>query len=266
VRVGLSALEEAGALRRHYDVPDRMTLLPSNHGDAAYRDFLKQSELTPGEPATVPFVDFCAYVGLHPATAEAHLLQWQAQGSLDYMPQGRKALVTLVRPAPEGLKERVKAQVERSAALLEQQADDVFNYARSRRCRHGHIAAALGGVERRKCESCDICGATCVPASTLSQPEEREISDLILLAVGKRGIGKLRLVRLLRADRKATETDQTSPQFGSLRMVGETKLLDAIERMVVEQMLVEEEYASGAMVVKVGPSAAKRQRELDTHW
>ncbi|MGL4651808.1 MAG: RecQ family ATP-dependent DNA helicase [Caldilineaceae bacterium] len=266
VRVALSALEEAGALRHHYDVPEQMTLRVGAQGDAAYRAFLAACGLTPGEWYTVPFADFCHAAGLELATAEAQLLDWRADRFLEMTPQGRRTLLTLVRPAPANLKERVTQVVERFKVLQEQQVEEIYAYARTRRCRHGHLAAALGGKERKKCSSCDACGAVTLPATHLVAPSDDQVEELILLAVGRRSLGKKRLARLLRGDTEATPADKNSPQYGSIKLLTESKVLDAIERMVVAEMLVVEELESGAVVVKVGPRAARRQKELDTRW
>ncbi len=266
VRVALSALEEAGQLRHHYDVPDQLSIRLGSRGDEAYCAFLDASGLEPGAWQTVPFADFVRSAGLDVATAEAQLEGWRGHRFLDFSVSGRRTLLTLADPPPADGRERVQQIVERFAALQEQQVEEIYAYARTRRCRHGHLSTALGGVERKKCASCDNCGGVVLPATQLVAPDAAEVEDQILLAVGRRSIGRVRLARLLRGDGEATESDKRSPQYGTLRLVSESKLLDAMEAMVATRLLVIEELESGAVVVKVGPSAARRQKDLDSRW
>lgn len=266
VRVALSALEEAGQLRHHYDVPDQLNIRLGSGGDEAYRAFLDASGLEPGAWQTVPFADFVRSAGLDVATAEAQLEGWRGHRFLDFSVSGRRTLLTLADPPPADGRERVQQIVERFAALQEQQVEEIYAYARTRRCRHGHLSTALGGVERKKCASCDNCGGVVLPATQLVAPDAAEVEDQILLAVGRRSIGRVRLARLLRGDGEATDSDKRSPQFGTLRLVSESKLLDAMEAMVAARLLVLEEFESGGVVVKVGPSAARRQKDLDSRW
>lgn len=239
VRVGLSILEEAGLLRRHYDAPRAVAVrLTDDRRDAALHQFAQALKMQRGQMAEGAYLDVAAATGIAPTELEARLLQWQADGGISVRTNGREALVTILS-APTNATARIEGLIDRYDAIQEQRVTEIFAYARTRHCRHGHLAGYLGGQARTRCANCDNCGVQSLPNLHSSLPDEQKQRAVVLSALNEQSWGRRNLVRLLRGDAEIGERGQRSSQFGKLNFRSDS----ALERLVlslVQEGLIEE--------------------------
>jgi ATP-dependent DNA helicase RecQ len=114
--------------------------------------------------------------------------------------------------------------------------DEISAYAKTARCRHGHLNAYLGGRAIERCGACDNCVEIPLPADA-GLPDEREQFLTILRCVSGApwSWGRVTLVRILRGEDKARagrgplrEGARDHVGFGALAFRSKV----AVERMV----------------------------------
>lgn len=261
VRVALSILEEAELLSRGCDVPRAATLCLSSvcREEALPPDlaaFCQAARLRPQQSLSVDLSDIALQADIALAELERKLLAWDEEGWLTYHPVGRDLLVEL-RPAPENAAERVSALLDRYEKVQVQRVDEIAAYAETKRCRHGHINAYLGGRAIEVCNACD----NCVEIPPLPDPGlPDEATQLLAILQCMRNApwswGRNTLVRILRGDdqqvrgrRPLHDKARAQNEFGALAFRSGT----AVERLVgyleSEGFLASRRLAHGGVVL-----------------
>lgn len=238
VRVALSLLEEAGLLRRHYDTPRSIALwLLRPNNDARLRSFAETAKIGINQATEWGFLELASALGVLTVDLEQMLLDWQHAGLLSFRSAGRDALISLL-DAPHDATRRIEGLIERHAAIQDQRVTEIFDYARTKRCRHGHLAGYLGGHARTRCENCDNCGVHSLPDSNTNLPDEQTQQRVILSALQQQGWGKRTLTRLLRGEDAAGDRARRSTGFGVLAYRSE-RAIEAIIDELIDQGLID---------------------------
>jgi len=237
VRVALSLLEEVGLLRRGPDLPRAAVVcltiddVPAGAPDLAA--FCRAARLRPGQPLTVDLADVARRADLPLDGVERRVLAWEDAGWLTYGPARRDLLLELL-PPPADAAGRIETLLERYATVQAQRVDEIAAYAQTRRCRHGHLNAYLGGRVIERCRACDNC-VEIPPPPDPGLPDEREQFLTILRCIARWSWGRVSLVRILRGEAKArpggqplNERARDQVGFGALAFRSGT----AVERMV----------------------------------
>jgi ATP-dependent DNA helicase RecQ len=267
VRVALCTLEEAGLLRRYQDVPrtavvrlrDGRPGAGTEEGEAEWPAFVSAARLRPGQALPLDAVAAAQAAGLDPSGIEGQLLAWADAGRLDYRPAGREPLLELL-PPPADAGTRVEALLDRYATIQVQRVDEIAAYARTRRCRHGHISAYLSGRAMEGCASCDNCQPDASPASrgvaALDLPQEREQLQTILrcVATAPWSWGEFSLKSILRGGSRAPQKGRESPQWGGLAFRSEAAIGEMMERLVAAGLLRRRRLDHGGVVLDLTPS------------
>jgi ATP-dependent DNA helicase RecQ len=160
VRVGLSLLEQVGLLRRGPDLPRAAVVcltisdLPAAAPELAA--FCRAARLRPEQPLRLDLADVARRADLPLDGIERYVLEWADAGWLNYRPAGRDLLLELL-PPPTDAAERIGTLLEQYETVQVQRVDEIMAYAQTRRCRHGHINAYLGGRMIEQCGACDNC-------------------------------------------------------------------------------------------------------------
>ena len=263
VRVGLSTLEQAGLLVRHYDPPRAVVLQRLSRGqDGAFDAFADASHLRPGQSVTRSYADLCQSVEIPPTELEELLLGWQAGGHLTFSPSGRDLLLELP-PPPADSSTRIDALLKRDEAIQAQRITEIVRYGRTRHCRHGHLASYLGGTPRAKCPVCDNCADDLVRTDSADLPGDAEQLRTILLALEKHGWGWRSLLGVLRGDASMQERAGQSPGFGSLAFRSEAAIRGLADKLLSAGLLVEEELSHGGIVVGLSEEGKRALRNTD---
>lgn len=251
VRVALGLLEQAGLLERRYDIPRGVSLfmrtLP-RAGDGA--EFAQRIRLNPSREMEFGYMDLCQQSGVDPGRLEAALLDWQAEGWLHVASSGRDLLIT-IPPAPADAQQRVAALVDRLQAVRHQQVQEIYAYARTRSCRHGYLAAHLGGVARAKCHQCDNCGAGALPEIDSGLPSDAEQTRIIVEAARERVLGPRTLARVLHGDARVGPGLTSLRAYGTLKYRSEVAITHLIDDLVERGTLTLIAYDNGATVITV---------------
>jgi ATP-dependent DNA helicase RecQ len=239
VRVALSLLEEVGLLRRGPDLPRAAIVcltisdVPASAPELAA--FCQVARLRPGQPLTLDLVDAAWRAELPLEDIERWMLEWADAGWLNYRPAGRDLLLEVL-PPPSDAAERIATLLERYETIQAQRVDEISAYARTVRCRHGHLNAYLGGRTIERCSACDNC-IEIQPPPDAGLPDEREqlLTILRCVAAAPWSWGRVSLVRILRGDDKAHpgaeplhEKARDHVGFGVLAFRSKT----AVERML----------------------------------
>ena len=261
VRVGLSNLEQAGLLVRHYDPPRAVVLHRLSRGqDPAFDAFADAAHLRTGQTVTRSYADLCQTVEIPPTELEDRLLVWQSGGHLNFSPSGRDLLLELP-PAPPDSPTRIDALLTRDEAIQSQRITEIVRYARTRHCRHGHLASYLGGTPRAKCPVCDNCVDDLVRTDDAGLPDDAEQLRTILLALEKHGWGWRSLLGVLRGDASMQERAGNSPGFGSLAFRSEAAIQALAKKLLAAGLLVEEELSHGGTVVGLTAEGKRALRD-----
>jgi ATP-dependent DNA helicase RecQ len=261
VRVALSLLEEAGLLRRGPDLP-RAALV---HLSAACRDdalpddlaaFRRAARLRPRQWLTLDLAGVAPKAGIALAEIEQKVLAWEDAGWLTYRPAGRDLLVELL-PSPEGATEQVETLLERYETVQTQRVDEIAAYAETRRCRHGHLNAYLGGRAIERCDACDNCVAVAPPPDPDLPDEETQLLIILgCVANAPWSWGRRTLTRLLRGDDKARygghslhDSACAQAEFGALSFRSNTAVRRMIERLEYAGFLTPRQLEHGGIVL-----------------
>jgi superfamily II DNA helicase RecQ len=207
VRVALSLLEEVGLLRSGPDLPRAAVVclttsdLPANVPELAA--FCQAARLRPDQPLTLDLADVARRAGLSLDDVECRLLEWADAGWLNYYSAGRDLLLELLMP-PTDAAGRIGTLLERYETIQLQRVDEITAYAQTRRCRHGHLNAYLGGRTIERCDACDNC-LEISPPPDVGLPDEGEqlLTVLRCVSAAPWSWGRASLVRILRGDDKA---------------------------------------------------------------
>jgi hypothetical protein len=271
VRVALSTLEEAGLLRRHRDTP-RTAVVRLRDGhlkeeaeqarDQARHDwsaFVTAARLRRGQPLPLDPISVAQAAGLDPVGIETSLLTWVEAGWIDYRPAGRELLLELI-PPPADATSRVEALIDRYATIQVQRVDEIATYGATRRCRHGHISAYLGGKPLDACQACDNCQPDASPVvksgAALDLPDEREQLQTILRCVSNAsgGWGRANLMYILRGSERASQRGKESPEWSALGYRSRAAVEELTERLIGAGFLRARQLGHGGVTLELAPS------------
>jgi ATP-dependent DNA helicase RecQ len=261
LRVGLSLLEQTGLVRRHYDAPRSVTLTRqpqrgAQPRDAAWEEFAGRVGLLEQSVVAGDFLDIAELAVLPLATFEATVLGWQAQNLVRYRPVGRTLLLERL-DTPGDAEARIGDLLTRRAAIAAERSAAIAAYAATRQCRHGHLAAYLGGAVRKQCGVCDNCGGGLqVKLDDLDQQ-----ARLVLHALAEQGWGRRTLTRLLRGDPAAGDRAQQASAYGALAARDERSLGQLIDSLVDEGLISTRQLSHGGVVLELSAKGAARLRE-----
>lgn len=234
VRVAISILEQAGLLRRGPDLPRTVSLLLKRDPPGAEADLnvlCQTCGLQPGRVTSRDPLDIAHQTGVDATSLEERLLAWSEAGVLECRASARDPCLELL-PAPSDARERVRTLLEQYEKVQAQRVAEIVAYANTRRCRHGHISAYLGGRAVAQCVSCDNCQPQTVELVSSSLPDESMQWQAILEAIGH-GWGRRNLVAILRGEDGAPATARNSRWFGALafRSPGAVgKMIDVLQQ------------------------------------
>jgi ATP-dependent DNA helicase RecQ len=277
VRVALSLLEQVGLLRRGPDVP-RAAIVCLTTGDVPasapeLAAFCQAARLRPGQPLTLDLVDVAQQAGLSLDDIERRVLDWADAGWLSYRPAGRDLLLELL-PPPADAAQRIATLLERYETIQAQRVDEITAYARTVRCRHGHLNAYLGGRTIERCGACDNC-VEIPPPPDAGLPDEREQLLTILRCVDAApwSWGRHTLMRILRGDarprpgaRSLHEKARDQAEFGALVFRSKTAVERIVDRLEYGGFLQPRQLDHGGTVLDLtskGKAALKNPTALD---
>jgi len=272
VRVALSLLEEAKLLRRGPDIPRaaviRLTVARVPASTPELEAFCQAARLRPDQPLTVDLADVASRAGLPLDGVEPLLLEWSDAGWVDYRPAGRDMLLELLPPSKDA-SERISTLLERYETVQLQRVDEVVAYVRTRRCRHGHLNAYLGGRVIERCTACDNCVAI-PPPPEANLPDERAqfLTILRCVADAPHSWGRHSLVRILRGDGGARgerqplhERAREQSCFGALAFRSESAVERLINGLEAEGFLKPRQLEHGGIVLDLTPAGTAALRE-----
>jgi ATP-dependent DNA helicase RecQ len=267
--VALSLLEEAGLVRRHFDAPRTamVTLYLTAGDDPDLAAFVTAARLVAGQPVQRDVVDVARTAGLDPTRIEYQLLSWQNRGWLEYRPAGRDLLLERL-PAPADARERVERLLATYAAIQDQRIDEIVAYAKTRRCRHGHISAYFGGRAIGHCEACDNCLGVRRAAIRQTDGDERSEFAAVLQCVKslKWSYGRHNLSLILKGSPRAPAGGAASPQRGALAHRSAAVIERLIDRLIQAGLLRTRHLDQGGVVVEMtaaGHQAIANPKMLD---
>jgi ATP-dependent DNA helicase RecQ len=224
-----------------------------------WRAFVSAARLRPGQSLPLDPLAVAQAAELDPTTIEAQLLNWVDAGWLDYRPAGRELLLELL-PPPADASTRVEALIDRYATIQAQRVDEIAAYAATRRCRHGHISAYLGGWPMEECQSCDNCQPEASPIkkaiSDLDMPEEQEQLQTILrcIATSPGGWGKANLTYILRGSPRASQRAQQSSEWNALSFRSRAAVEAMIDRLIYADLLQTRQLDHGGILLVLTPA------------
>ena len=220
-RVALSILAEAGAVQRLADAPRTVRLDGREMG----------------------LFEASAKLGVPPEHVEAAALEKGGDTA------GRALLYRVL-----GDVARVESVLERYAALAEQRAKEIMDYARTAGCRHAYLRRYFGESPPDRCGNCDNCLGITREATAASPQEDdaarRAILDLLQTV---RGIGEVNLVWFLRGDQRTADWIRGRAGFGSLAMRSETRIKQLVRELESMGLVARETLSHGGTTLKVTP-------------
>jgi hypothetical protein len=271
VRVALSFLEQAALLRHWPDLPRSVSLCQKHSAlktDADWISFCRAARLQPGQRVQrdlLAIANSPTDGGTGQTTAqqgqldlrnlEERVLAWVEEGLVDYRPSARDWLLEVL-PEPTDAQQRMRSLLEQYEQIQRQRIAEIVSYANTRRCRHGHISAYLGGRRIERCQSCD----NCLPSSR-QEPRE-DLPDLCrqlrtILQAAARGWGQHNLVCLLRGNRRASEAARTAVEFGALSFRSEGAVKNMIEDLIISSCLQKRQLKHGGIMVELSPAGRR---------
>ncbi|MCD6285965.1 MAG: RecQ family ATP-dependent DNA helicase [Anaerolineae bacterium] len=268
VRVAISILEENELLERGPDIP-RAALIRANHspresdpqGNGHLAAYFEAAHLQLHRWVRVNLVDAADSIGLSPKEIESQILAWSDQGHLSYRFSGRDMLLTR-HPVPDDIAARINQWLERFETLQVQRIAEITSYVRTRRCRHGHLNAYLGGRRIASCKACDNCIAVPQDTATALPPQEEQlIAILDCAARAPWSWGKVSLSRILRGDRDAPAKGRDYPGFGVLSYRSRSAILDLIGELEEARFLQPRQLDHGGIVLDITRLGRKALRE-----
>lgn len=263
-RVALSMLEEVGLLTRHYDVPRMVTLtnMAAKGGDG-WSAFAKAIELPPEQTRVFPFLELVRLSQVPAPELEPRLLAWQSAGYVQYQSTGRNMLLTLAS-SPTQVAQKVDSLLDRYATIQSQRVTEIADYARTRYCRHGHLANYLGGVARTNCGLCDICAEGVQPPLDAELPSDDEQLQMVLAALDETSWGRRNLIRVLRGDPETSPKGQSSRVFAKLGFRSEGGLNLLIDKLVHGGYIAEKQLDHGGVALELSQSGRRSVTKQDS--
>jgi ATP-dependent DNA helicase RecQ len=271
IRVALSVLEENQLLRRGPDIP-RAAMLGLTNGaaptdqDAAFTAFCRTARLHDGHPVSRDLVALARETGLPPDQIEGQILSWADAGYLTCRFSGRDMLLHHQKP-PADVADRIQRWLERYETIQEQRIDEITAYAKTRRCRHGHLNAYLGGRAIKRCKACDNC-LTITPSEKAGLPTKAEQLGSILttMASAPWSWGRMSLSRILRGDKRAPDKARGYPGFGALAFRSQSAITHMLAALEAQDCIKERSLDNGGVVLDLTPTGrrlAHQPKELD---
>jgi ATP-dependent DNA helicase RecQ len=278
LRVGLSLLEEAGLLRRGPDFPRAAIVRLTGSGPRSGQPdglvaFCRSARLRAGQALTLDLGEVARQAGLSLFECERCVLQWAEAGWLAYRPSGRDLLLE-VPPAPPDAGERVATLLERYEAIQLQRASEMEAYAKTSRCRHGHLSAYLGGRAIERCASCDNCAQEkSAPLPEAPDPRGQLLSVLRCVSASGHGWGRQTLARILRGEASGhrgvpplSERACANPCFAALALLSRRRVLELLGCLEQNGLLSTRAIEGGGTVIAItaaGLAALKEPERLD---
>jgi ATP-dependent DNA helicase RecQ len=271
VRVALSLLEQVDLLRRGPDVPRAAIVCRTVGQDAILPHelaaFCQAARLRPGQPLTLDLVDVAQRAGLPLDDIERRMLDWADAGWLSYRPAGRDLMLEMLPPPPDAA-ERIATLLERYETIQAQRVDEIAAYARTVRCRHGHLNAYLGGRTIERCTACDNCVEIQPPPDTdLSDEREQFLTILRCVSAAPWSWGRLSLARILRGDLQAPDKARDHVGFGALAFRSKAAVERMLERLEHGGFLQPRQLDHGGVVLDLtaaGKAALQNPSALDS--
>jgi ATP-dependent DNA helicase RecQ len=150
---------------------------------------------------------------------------------------------------------RVESVLDRYAALAEQRAKEMMDYARARGCRHRYLRAYFGEDAPERCGNCDRClgivhEAAPPPESGDDEAARRAVLDVLQVV---RGVGESNLVWLLRGDARAAEWLQARAHgaLGALAMRSESRVRGLVRDLEARGLVARETLAHGGASLRI---------------
>lgn len=258
VRVALSLLEQVGLLRRHFDAPRSavVTLRPAgarSGADDDFRAFIGAARLATAQPVERDVIAVGRDAGLDADAIELKLLEWQRRGWLDYRSAGRDLLIERL-PAPDDVRQQLDSLLDNYSAVQDQRIAEIVAYAKTRRCRHGHISAYFGGRHLDDCGACDNCRGTRsqYPRFTDMADDRQDMLTVLACVAGLRpSRGPVGLAQILRAGRRAPAGTEESDHYGALRHRSRSAIEKLISRLVDDGLLHMRRLDHGGGIVEI---------------
>ncbi|MDO8682117.1 MAG: RecQ family ATP-dependent DNA helicase [Armatimonadota bacterium] len=243
-RVAISLLEKAGMLVRHFDLPVTANIGVRSAGgitDQEFTQFVDKARLRPNQRLAIETLELVERTGIPATEIEGLLLKWRDFGWINYRSSGR-AMFLERPPARPGMRELLDDMLRRYESEQLRRVERMAEYAKSKHCRHGMIAAHFGDAPIKRCGQCDVCDpgktSSAAPAPTGPSVSKAETRAIILQAVATvpYPVGWTGLFRLLKGSIESSITKDKCPYFGAL--AGETK--SEVENAISE--LLEQGY------------------------
>jgi ATP-dependent DNA helicase RecQ len=254
VVVAISMLQQVGLLRRWADMPRTATLRlrrAASPDTPDLAEFCSAARLQPGQPVIRDLLKVAAEAGLDARHLERHVLSWAAAGFLDYRSSARDPLLEVL-PRPQDARKRVRMLLEQYETIQRQRVAEVVSYAITRRCRHGHISAYLGGRAIARCQSCDNCLPPRTEAAPVGLPDTCTQLQTILQAAAD-GWGQWNLIYILRGLPKAPPAARGRPGFAALAFRSETAIKHMIAGLVEAGFLKTRQLPHGGVMLQLTP-------------
>jgi ATP-dependent DNA helicase RecQ len=235
VRVGLSILEETDLIRQGPDIPRACMIRlqgpvnPDRTPDLA--TFSAKARLRPRQWLNVDLVNVAQQTGIEADVIEGRVLEWAADGHLNYRFSGRDILLEQLDP-PSDASARISLWLERYETIQAQRIDEIAKYAKTRHCRHGHLNTYLGGRTIDGCGACDNCIRVDPPESPDLPDETTQLLTILRCAeAAPWSWGRVSLLNILRGSNRAPQKGRRNPHFGSLAFRSQAALQSMIAQL-----------------------------------
>ncbi|HUT14936.1 MAG TPA: RecQ family ATP-dependent DNA helicase [Anaerolineae bacterium] len=264
VRVAISVLEQVGLVRRGQDAPRRTTVrltraLPKDDPELAA--FCQAARLRHGQPLGLDLLEVGREAGLDVENLERRLLGWVDAGWLECQSSGRDPLLEVL-PPPADARERLGVLLEQYEKVQGQRVDEIVAYAKTRRCRHGHISAYLGGRAVDQCTACDNClDLEPLPSGDSLPDEVEQLQTVLRCLTESHGWGQLSLVRILRGSPEAPESSHQRPAFGALAFRSKAAIQRMLKRLMEAKLLGARRLHHGGVVLESTPAGRQALRD-----
>jgi ATP-dependent DNA helicase RecQ len=258
VRVAISMLQQVGLLRRWQDVPRSATLrvrraAPEDEPDLA--TFCHTAHLVPGQSLERDLLKVAQAAGMDARGLEQRVASWADAGFLEYRPSARDPLLEVL-PPPKDAREQIRTLLEQYESIQGQRVAEIVSYAMTRRCRHGHISAYLGGRPIAECRSCDNCLPSAPEATCDDLPDEWTQLQTILQAAAH-GWGKSNLIRILCGHPEAPPSERDRSWFGALAFRSGTAIGHMIARLLEARLLETRQLKHGGVMLQLTPAGRR---------
>jgi DNA-binding MarR family transcriptional regulator len=262
LRVALSLLEQVGLLRRWPDIPRSVTLRlvrGTESDDPHFAAFCAAARLQPRQSVERDLLEVAKATGQDAGTMEERVLEWQDAGLLECRASARDVHVELL-PPPAEARQRLHDLLEQYEQIQRQRIAEIVAYARTTRCRHGHISAYLGGRKIERCQSCD----NCVPApAAKAKPELPDESSQLrsVLEAAAHGWGARNLALILRGRPEAPSSAKNQPGYGALAFRSKAAIARMVESLTGAGLLKKQQLSHGGVMVELTPEGRKALRD-----